>query len=322
MNSNLIEYQIGKETAWGTSATATARLMGINENVELEPGDEFRALPEQRGSMAGAFNTITVKRDGSIPVGGQVLYEDMPYWFDMLFGTATPTGIGPYVYSYAAPLGTAPTPRSSTIYKGNGSDVYKLLGAVAGGLTISGKTGEELKFECPLLGKQVLTGALASLSDRAVNIAQADHVALYIDTEAGTMGGTVVDTTFFSFELALDAGRAGKFGLGALTPKAIRESRFSGTLKLSLEFDATSKALVDAMLNTGGPIKKQVRILSTLDANHKVQLDFAGFCPKPPMLFTDSDNVVSVDFEFESLYNSTLGNWFEAEVTNQVSALP
>ena len=322
MNVNLIEYQIGDETAWGTSAAATARLMGLDDNVNFEPGDEFMTLPEQRGSMVRAFNTMPVKRDGSVPMGGQVLYEDMPYWLDMLFGEATPSGSGTYTRDYAAPLGTEPTLRTSTVYKGIGANVYKLLGAIAGGLTISGQTGEPLMFQCPLLGKEIVTGALASLSDRAVNFAQADHIALYIDAVDGTIGATAITTTFFSFELAIDAGRAGKFGLGALTPKAIRESEFSGSLKLSMEFDATSKALVDAMLAGSGPIKKQIRIKSTKDADHVLQMDFAGTSPRVPTLFGNQDSVIALDFEFTHLYNTALGNWFKAQVLNQVATLP
>lgn len=321
MNTDLVEYQIGKETTWGTSAAATAKLMGLDQNADMEPGDEFQPLSEQRGSMLDTFNAVATKRDGQIPISGVVTYEDLPYWLDMLFSAATPSGTDPYVRSYAAPLSAEPTPRSSTVYKGSGSNVYKLLGARTSGLTISGKTGEPLKFEAQLYGKEVIPGALAALSDRSVSFAQADHVALYIDAEDGTIGTTLIATTFFSFELAVNPNRAGKFGLGALTPKAIRESKFGGTLKLSLELDATSKALLDAMLSGSGPIKKQIRILAEMDASHSLQFDFSGFCPKAPILFGDEDKTASVDFEFQSIYNSAMGNWLLIESTNAVADL-
>lgn len=319
---DLAEIQIGKETVWGTPVAPTAKLMGI-ESCKIKPINEAILL-SSLGSLVPGRNASLTKVAAEATLGGEALFEDLPYWFDGLFDEATPTGAGPYVYTYSAPDGTEPTPRIFTLTHGDnaGSYVYGMEGGIVSKLVISGKTGEAWKFQADLIGEQVNTDALASLSSRAVNAIMAHMTDLYIDAWGGTIGTTQITGPFFSFELTINTNRAIYHSLGSIMGVGYREAKYNGTLKLSLELDATSQAYLDAILAASAVFQKQIRIKGSSGASLIAQLDFAGTAMKSPETFTDQDGVTTLDLELEGTYNSTLGNWLEAEITNGVTTLP
>lgn len=319
--NDLLEYQIGKELTWGTAVVPTAKLMGIEE-FQLVPVNEAVVHGEQRGALAPGYETNLTVISGRANGRGLLLYEDLPYWLDSLCGEATPSGVGPYTYAYAAPSATVPSPRILTLVKGDAGDVYGLEGGLVNQLVISGRTGEALKWSGDLIGENVLTDVLMALSDRTVNVAMADHVALYIDAWGGTMGATAITTAFFDFALTLNANRAVYHGLGALTPKGYREAKWAGQLSLKLELDATSKAFLDAIIGGSAVFQKQVRIKASSGASLDAEFDFAGTSIDAPEVFTDEDGVTSLEVVLDGTYNSALGNWFKAEVINGVATLP
>lgn len=317
---DLNQTQVGKETSWGTPVSPTAKLMGIRE-CKILPVNEAIVHEAQMGSLAPSPDANLTQIAGSASLNGDVLYDDMPYWLDGLFDEETPTGSDPYTYAYLAPLTAIATSRKQTLVHGQGSDVYALEGALVNQLVISGRTGEALQFSAELIGEEVVADTLAALSDRAVNMVMGDHLALYIDAWAGTIGSTAISSAFFAFTLTLNANRATYPTFGQLKPDGYRDARYSGTLALSIEFDATTQAYLDAIIGGSAVFQRQVRLKASNGASLDFQLDFAGSAVAAPELFTDADGVITLDVTLEGTYNSTLGNWFAAQVINGVSAL-
>lgn len=320
--TDLIEVQLGNETTWGTPVTPTVKLMGI-EDFTLRPVNEAQQHPEMRGTLQPGYLTNLTRIAGAGGGNGLVLYEDLPYWLDSLFSEATPAGAGPYTYSYTAPLGTATTPREMTVVKGDGSDVYALEGGLVNALTIRGESGNPLRFTVELIGEEVVADTLAALSDRSVNVAMGDQVDLYIDAWGGTIGTTqITSLARLSFELTLQANRELVPTLGQLKPISYHDRKYTGTLRLSLEFDTASQAYLDEIIGGSTVFQRQIRLNPALDANHDITLDFAGSALAAPEIFTNQNGLVTVDLVLEGTYNSQLGNFFASVVTNQVSALP
>jgi len=321
MLPDLIQAQIGKETTWGTAVTETAKLMGIDELV-IRPINEAEQFPDRRASLAPAYLSALTKIGMEGQMGGVLLYEDLPYWLDNLCGEATPTGSDPYTYTYAAPLTAVPSsPRILTLTGGDSSDIYTAAGVLLNGLTISGESNKPLRWSAPLIGEDVATGALESLSDRSVNVVMADHVALYIDAWGGTIGSTAITSNFFKFTLNINPNRAVVYGMGSKTPGEWREARWTGDLAMTLEFDATTQAFFDAIIGGSSVFQKQVRIKASSGASLDVQLDFAGTALTAPEIFTDENGIVTLEFNLHGEYNSTLTQWFEAQVINGVASL-
>ena len=323
MINDLLRVQVGKETTWGTAVTDTAKLMGVSD-FNLQPGVNAKRFKDIRGSLAPAHLSALTKVAPQGSMSQVATYEDINYLLEALCGEATPSGAGPYVRTGGAPTTVAvATPRKMTAFYDDpgGAGTYKAAGLLPSKLTISGKQGEEMMLKADLLAKQVTTGSPAALSDRSVNVVMGSDTKIYVDAWGGTIGSTEMATMSFSYEMLLDAQRILRHYLGALTPGRYVERRWEGELKVTLEFNATSKAFLDSIL-TPGLFQKQVRIKATPDANHIVQLDFAGTAEDAPQLFTDDDGGSTLEFTLKGTYHSTLANWFAYSVTNQVSALP
>ena len=66
--------------------------------------------------------------------------------------------------------------------------------------------------------------------------------------------------------------------------------------------------------------QRQIRIKST-SGTSIIQFDFAGSSEESPAYGEDRDGVLTFDVELAGTYNSTLGNYFKAQVVNSVSAM-
>ena len=51
----LTQWQVAKETTWGTSVTATAKLMGVQEKSYLQAANRSDLYPDVRNSLAPAY---------------------------------------------------------------------------------------------------------------------------------------------------------------------------------------------------------------------------------------------------------------------------
>lgn len=317
---DFLELQAGKETTWGTPVNPTAKLMGITD-VVIKPIIESELVEEMRGTLAPGYSANVLRVAGEASVDGVVTYEDVPYYLDGLCGTATPTGANPYTYAYTAPLGTAPTVRQFTLAYGDGSSDYSLTSGIVKSFSVSGEKNGTVEFSAEFIGEQVEADTLATLSDRSVGVVMGNDITLYIDAAAGTIGTTQITATGFAFELEVETNRELVHYLGSVLPATYREGKWEGTLKLTLEFNATSKAYLDAMLGGSSVFQKLVRIKAT-SGTKVVQFDFAGFAESAPELWTDEDGVITLEVELKGKVDSgTFANWFKASVTNAVASL-
>lgn len=322
---DLLVIQAGTQTDFVTpQSTPTVKLMGVTD-LTIPPGVTALLHHDRRGSLApGHLANLSEIRPDGISMEQLGLYEDICYALDNLMGQSTPSGTGPYTYDYAAPIGAVPTPRILTLLYGDATNCYALNGTLIKKMTISGENGQPMTCSFDIMGRDFGSDSLAALSDRSVNVAMGDHMAVYIDAWGGTIGSTLIAATAYSYELVIDSKRKGDIYLGNLAASSYHEDDGSegwdGTLKLSLEFNAASKAQFDALISQSVLYQRQIRLQSTSGTN-QITFDFAGVSEQAPEFGSDRDGVLTFDIELRGMYNQTLGNWFKAQVVNSVSSL-
>jgi hypothetical protein len=150
------------------------------------------------------------------------------------------------------------------------------------------------------------------------------HGAVYVDAFGGTVGGTAIPSTAWAFEYTLELNRVLKGYIGGLVPGDYAQPRWKAMLKLSLEFNATSKVYLDAILAAAPALyQRLVRLDFDNTANRELRIDLAGTAAKAPEVFSDRDGVSSVDLELNATYDpGAYAGYTKVFSTSDVSALP
>lgn len=312
--------QVGRESSWGTAAVDTARAMGVTD-FSINPEVNVRVIGLSRGGYAPGSSAAITDISAAASLSQELTYEDLTFWMEGMRGNITPTGAGPYVRLYAAPTSTAPAPIAHSIYYGDGVIApYRIVGALPNSMTISGSVGEVVTISGDWRGKSVDVATLASLSDRAVNAVMMNHLTgVFVDTWAGTIGTTALANSLYGFELAVTAEKPTRRYAGQTAAGAYNHRKWSGTLRLDIDFNSTTKALLDAIVGASAPVMRQIR-LSFTDGTRILQIDFAGTVTEAPSIFEDDDDVAVIPLTFTGTYNSTLGNWLKLTTTTGITA--
>ena len=321
---DLMQWQLGTQTVFQTAVAPTAKLMGV-EDGEIQALVGTSAVPEQRNSLAPAFNATVDSVTGEGTLSGAANFEQIGYLLDSLLGQATP-GVGPgYTRAYTAPLGTKPSPRILTLTKGSSLDARALKGGIVNELTLTAETNARVGYESKLIGHSVETDTLAALSDTAVNYIHSNQVALKFDTWAGTMGGTALTPTAYKMELGLNFNKMVQMGLGSVNPLGHKHKKGevgSNQLKLAMELDTTSAGYYNSIITaTTDPFRAQIQATFTSGSLIFV-VQYAGYAAEAPKYVEDTDGVATLEFVFSPLYHSVFGNWFKASLANAVAVLP
>lgn len=316
---DLTKVQIGTETTWGTPVAPTAQFPLITD-VTLTPDITSTVHADMRGSLAPGHVATLDKVGASVSMSMILAYETLPYVLDNVFSQATPSGAGPYVRDYSAPDGAVSTPRKFTVVHGEGSNIYGATGTVADDLTINFESNAPWNADYSGMAQEVLTDTFASLTTLAATPIMGNDTSLFIDSWGGTIGTTAITASFFSGKINVKPGRVPVYALGSKVPTQYVENKYAGSLSLTLEVTAQSKAFVDNLLG-GALTQHQIRIKATTGANEIAQIDFAGTLTSSPDTFTDSDGVLTYEMTWDGTYNSALGNWCEASVTNGIATL-
>jgi len=319
----LLDWYGATEITWGLVVTpCTFKWMGLTD-ASMKPTDTSQRFTEIRSSLAPAYSDRKTKVGAEASLKGILSYDDAPYVLEALLGKASPTGTNPYTYAYTAPLGTAPTSRIYSLYQvdADGS-AYAMTGAVGKRIAFHGSSDGELTWEADFLGAKIAVGTLGSPpADRTVTFAAGADVAIYVDAALGTIGTTPVTATAYEFDLELATKRDTSTFFGSISPLSWHEGeQWDATLKLSCEFNATSKAYLDALISTTAVFQKLVRIKATNGTN-VIQLDFSGVAEDVPEVFGKRGGVTALEVTLKGVYDAIFANYFKASVTNGVSVL-
>lgn len=321
VNTSEIRAQAGTQTDFTTAATPTIMIRGLEE-LKLKSANDIEVKGDLTQALAGGDTGLVNMLAGAGTFKGWANYEHLPYFLDNLFSKATPSGAGPYLRAYAAPTTARSTPRILTMVAGDATvGAYKLTGALTTDFTLRAEPGKVVEVSGSLIGVGMSATTLASLSAATVTPIQGSHVSasgIKFDTWAGTMGATTLANCTVRFlELMVKPDRAARMCLGSLSAADYVEKAWDGSLKLSLEFNATTKTDID--LFVAGLSQRQVEYTLTTGSSQILKVQFAGTLTGDVEVFNDDDGVSTVEFELTRTYHPTFANWLKIAHTNGIS---
>lgn len=271
-------YQAAREAAYGTDLAATNRLVG---ELEITPVETVVMPQPQIGMMLDNPTTDQiVQRSAEVKLSGELTYEQILYLLEgTIDGAVTPTGAGPYVYTYTPLFSADPLSKSFTFERRltdgttNWDEVVNY--ALCKDWKISAAIGEMVKFESNWIGRPVDTAQAltAAIAVPAVNFISAADVIVYFDTTFAGIGGTALAGDVISWELAYQGVYQPKFFQDGRADRSFSThsvKRQGYTLNLQVEWNAQIAGLRAA---AGARSLRYVRVKATSDANHIMQFD-------------------------------------------------
>lgn len=321
--TDALRVQIGKENTWGTRAAATARL-ALMDSCTINPDTQVASF-KKMGSLSPARRTAVKSRSAKASLSGTASYEQIGYMLEALFGIANPTEeSGTYTRGYAAPDNSQPDPRFLSIEYGDGvvgGPNYGMTGGIVSKLVLSTKAGDVTTFKADLLGKAAQSVTLTAGIEEPAEITpiMAGDWSVSIDPAGVEAGTTPLTATITNLELTIDTQRSLRGGVGSFTPKAWSGKAWKGSLKMTLEFEAQAKAMLDAVL-ADGLIQRVIRLNAT-NGNNALTVDFSGSTTQAPAIVTNDGGTITVDFNFEGIVDLTMDNWLVCELVNAIATL-
>lgn len=179
----LIVLQSGQETTWGTSPNlATARWMGVAPNINFKPYIKSTLYDEERGNLAYSFNSSVLQLGGEYTINwAYATYEDILFGLYNALKFVTPTGVGPFVYTFAGPLTSINPLASFSLEFGYDIATGLYAGCIGKKLTIKGELKKQWEMD--------LNGFYKSYTPNlAVNIQSSTSASPIVLTTATTHG--------------------------------------------------------------------------------------------------------------------------------------
>ena len=308
---------LGRQTSFATPVARTRLLRGI-ESVTVSPQYEDAVIEESGTTGVGSFAVLTPRTfEGAIE--GATSYEEILYPLCGLFGVVTPTGSGPYTWTFNAPYLTMPSPQIYSAEFGVEGFPRLMAGMLYRSLEITSEIGA-LRYSADFVARDFSAiGSFTTLPVASVNPVSSVHRSLFIDTWSGTMGATAVTATLIDATLAIDTGRhlkvfdgerAGWYG----------DEKFDIELSLTMEYNSSSDALIASMLS--GVTQRKIRLRFQDTAARQLDVDFWGTLTGVNELFSDRDGNATVELTFRATYHVADAQYLRIAVVNGVATLP
>jgi len=329
--SKVLQLTSSGESAWGTTGAATRKMVGVTD-ATLKINSDVVSVPS-----VGWFGPSPMVYEGAQSGAGTVdvvmSYDDTPIWMNGMFtaigdttGSNTGGTTGPNNYPYSAPVSSTQAVYTFTVEYGTTANTYRAPGSFVSNMTIRGEVGRAWEASFETLAKQIVastSGLSTGLADRSVVPIKMADTALYVDAfSTGTMGATAVSASLIDFELNVNPNRHLKQFAGSKIPGSWGDGAMEGTLRMTLEFNSTIKALIDELLGTtsGDLVQRQIRLEATEGSDsgrYTARLDFCGTKMDGETLFGDRDGNIVVETNWNGTYSTAISNWFECSFENQ-----
>lgn len=318
----LRKIQLGKETTWGTAVTPTVELRGLNDaEGELNPAVETK-------EEVGRFTASIIKQripEATLSFEMDVSYQHVLYPLVMAFGEPTPSGSGPYTWTFNAPYSSPSSPKSFTARYGMPTaEVYTIPGLIANKIVITGRANEDVTLQFDGLARTMATATgFETLTEEDVEYIAIGDGKFYLDAWNGTMKTTAVNGTLIEFELSIDLARHTKCFISANTqPEAFGEDAWEIGLRMVYEWNSYSKALFDSLLTS--LVQRQICVSfgkGTGASERLFEIQMPAILTDTVTLFSDRDGNATVEMNWKALYHATLGTQLKIVVKNNKSTL-
>jgi len=323
----LNKIQLGREATPGTAVSATTIWRG--EAVDIEdaremawPGEEENVgllVPTARAYVAQLGAQLAFPET-------ELTYEQILHILEAGIATVTPSGLGPYTYTYEWPTtATVNTIKTYTIETGNAlaGDVNEMAYSFVEEFQLSGQYGEAWKMSATWRGRQAVASTFtAGLAVPAVEEALFGNTRLYLDNSGGTVGTTQITGVLTQADISVTTGIVPvPVGDGSLYFAAHKFVRPEVTVSLTLELENNTGVVAAERANYRNRAIRLLRLECPGTGGRTFRFDAAVMWESVDT-YSEEDGDTVVTFNGKVLYSPTDALFGRFVVTNNLASVP
>lgn len=317
--------QMAAETTPGTGVAADFIWRG--QVTSIEDTRQRVTVEEQVGTVVNPERIYDAWLGAQLALPQtELTYEQVPHIFEASIMTATPTGAGPYVYTYTLDPSNLPnTITTYTIETGNkliSNDHEEINYGFVEEFNLTGAAQQAWMMSSTWMGQTpVPTTLTPALTLVAVEEAIFGNTLVYIDDEGGTMGGTQLTGVLMGFDLRYRTGwQPVPVGDGTNYYTGIKFTQPEGTFTLTFELEDTS-VVENERAKFSAKAVRLIRLNCPGSGGRDFTLDIAAQYDSIGS-YTSTNGNTTVQFNGHVVYSTTAAHYMEAVVTNNLTTLP
>ena len=324
--------QFGRESTAGTGVAATVIWRG--PFASIEDARTVVVVDENIGLLINAERSYTSQYLARLAMPAtELTFAQAPHILEAGVGTVSPTGAGPYLYTYAFPTNnTVNTIKTYTIEAYNviaDADYREMTYGFVEEFTFEANAGEAWRMSANWVGRQVATGTPTSLSTlqtgNDIVPAMLAKTKLYIDASGGTVGTTQKTGVLMGASMRVRTGLVPVMvGDGQLYFVSHKFTKPEITFSLTLELEENGGASVVNTERTAFEADGTRLLRLSCDGNSASQsivMDWAGKYDRVGG-YTNNNGNTTVTLEGHGVYSSTDALFWSCAIENSLASLP
>lgn len=316
---HLRTFYLARQAAWNDTTNLNFfRLEGVTDGgVTVNINDE---VIETIGQNVGDI-VVEKYRDSEITMTLVATYEQILYILHGLFGAVTPTqNAGLYYYTYKAPAANSANPQLYTIIYAIENDIYQLQNCLISEVSINATVNNYLEVEVTFISPNA-PSPIATLPTIApfstITAVHAFHAECYLsDINIVPTTTYPVEATFISFNLTINPNRHIKRFIGNTHWYGDGIWNIDGSL--TLEFNATSKAIIDSTFTNHTKRNFELRFSPP---NRLLSIIVPFIVTDSFELFSDRDGNATVELKYTAVYSQLFLTALRIEVASDTNTL-
>lgn len=321
----LNKIQLGRETTPGTAVAATSIWRGPATDIVDESSHQFAEedvgllVPTDREYVPQVFATLAMPET-------EATFEQILHILEAGIQAATPTGTGPYVYTYAFPLSsTLNTIKTYTVETGNlvGNDVHEMEYGFVSDFSLSGAAKEAWKVSANWAGRRKSTASFTgALSLTAQEEMLFNRTTLYIDASNGTVGTTPMVGVLTAASVQVTTGIVPVWTAdGALHFYKHKFTRPTVAYSLTLELESDNNIVAAERAAWAAKTLRLIQLKVAGAGTSEMKLNLAGKHVDISE-YQNSDGNTVVEISGEAKYSSADALYASFVVKNSLAAVP
>ena len=309
---------LGEQTAFGSPVTPNVYIVGVTDHKARHETNVHR--PEEYG-LTGPTDLVQMIRDSvQITATIEPVYDQLQYFYDMLFGKASPSGTGPYERTWVAPVTSTVDPMFTTVGRGQSGFFYTYPDVAVKTMDMKFSLDNGISMDLTMLATSESPGTFTAIARPTGQVPlPVLNTQIYLDLPTSSPGTTLLPATIREFTVHTDNGLHYKHFPGSVAAQGWGTGRWEVYIDATLEMTPNVVNLYNDVITSPPDIPERwVKIAIPHGSDYEYAITLFATVEQNGDSWDDADGNVVWNVRFNGAFAPS-GNWYEVYLKNNAS---